>query len=243
MAAERGHLTVDLFRELRRQVGAMHQTWVHNSQARLFVYCSVAAGLGVVLLAVVVDTLRYFDFHHYRASFLSLTTDRSLSELVMDALVLIAAGLTAWMFRKTGLRSFLFVALLLFWVALDDFFSFHEAMGTLLVQWLGISSIGGLDPQALGELTFLAAFGLACGLFFLWAAWGWHPVNLAVLVLYCAAFTLFAGFSGGVDFLHSLAQSSFMDRLMGWIEEGGEILIMTALTSMAILQSQSRMSH
>jgi hypothetical protein len=34
-----------------------------------------------------------------------------------------------------------------------------------------------------------------------------------------------------------------MDRLMGWIEEGGEILIMTALTSMAILQSQSRIPH
>lgn len=229
----------DLYLETGRQSEDLHRTWKNDIRARLWVWCAVAAGVSVVLLAVFVDALRYLDVHHYRASFLSLTVDRSLPELVMDALVVTAAVLTARMFVRTGLRSFLLVSVLLCLVALDDFFSFHESLGTYLVDHLGIPDFGNFKGQALGELVFLVTFGLVCIPFFLWAAWGMEPRNLAVLVIYGLAFTVFAGFSGGVDFLHSLAQSSFMDRLMGWIEESGEILVVTGITSVAILQSHS----
>lgn len=230
---------LDLQLELGRQIEDLRQTWMNDGQARRWVFVAVAAGLSVVLLAVVVDALRYLDFHHYRARFLSLTTDRGLPELVMDALVLTVAVLTALMFHRTGLRGFLLISALLFLVALDDFFSFHESLGTLLVGRLGIVDHGDVKAQPLGELAFLIAFGLFCIPVLLWAVWGMQPDNLAVLVIYGVLFALFAGFSGGVDFLHSLAESSFMDRLMGWIEEGGEILVITILTSVAILQFRS----
>ena len=229
-----------VFQEVGRQLQDLYATWKSDAQARALVFYAVGAGLSVVLLAVAVEVLRYLDLHHYRARFLSLTTDRSLPELVMDALALIAAALTARLFLRTGLRSFLLFSVLLCLIAIDDFFSLHESLGTVLVNWLGIPDSGNLKGQAVGELVFLIAFALVCIPLFLWSAWGLQAENLAILVIYGVVFALFAGFSGGVDFLHSLAQSSFMDRLMGWIEEGGEIVMISVLTSVAILQSRGR---
>ena len=231
-----------LRREIGHQLSDIRHTWTQDARARFWVGCAVTAGFGVVALAIAVDILRYFDLHHYRARFLSLTTDRSLPELVMDGLVLTAAALTAGLFGKTGLRSFLFVAVLLVLVALDDFFSFHETLGSFLVERLSIPDMGSLKGQALGELVFLAAFALVCVPFLIWTAWGMQPANLAVLVLYGSILAFLAAFSGGVDVLHSLAQSSFMDRLMGWIEESGEIMAITVLTSVAILQAHGSLA-
>jgi hypothetical protein len=232
----------DLYLEIGYQLEDLRRTWANDVRARLWVWAAVAAGLSVVLLAIGVDVLRYLDVHHYRARFLSLTTDRGLPELVMDSLVLIAAALTARLFFRSGLPGFLFVAGLLCFVALDDFFGFHESFGFYVVDRLALPDIAGVDGNALAELAFMVLFGLVSIPFFLWAVWGLQPANLAVLVIYGVFFALFAAFSAGADFLHSFAQSSFMDRLMGWIEDGGEILVMTGLTAVAILQSRSRLS-
>lgn len=226
--------------EATYQLADIRRTWVGDPGARFRVWWAVAAGLGVVALAILIDMLRYLDLHHYRASFLSLTTDRSLPELVMDALVLTAAAMMARLYARTGRRSYVFLATLLVLIALDDFFSFHESIGTFLVAHLSIPDFGDLKGQALGELVFLAAFAIVCIPFLFWTVWGMQPANLAVLLIYGAILAGFAAFSGGVDVLHSLAQSSFMDRLMGWIEESGELLMVTILTSVSILQARGR---
>lgn len=86
---------VHLRGEIGHQLSDIRHTWNQNARARFWVGCAMTAGLGVIALAIAVDILRYFDLHHHRARFLSLTTDRSLPELVMDGLVLTAAALTA----------------------------------------------------------------------------------------------------------------------------------------------------
>lgn len=226
--------------EIAYQLADIRRTWSRDPGARLLVWGAVAAGLGVVALAISVDILRYLDLHHYRARFLSLTTDRSLPEWVMDALLLFASALMAELFARTRRRSYAFLASLLVLIALDDFFSFHESIGRFLVTHLSIPDFGGLKGQVLGELVFLATFAFVCIPFLLWSVWGMQSANLAVLGIYGAILAGFAAFSGGVDVLHSLAQSTFMDRLMGWIEESGEILMVTILTSTSILQSRGR---
>jgi hypothetical protein len=231
----------DLRREIGLQLLEMRQTWIENPRARFWVICAAGAAMAVVSLAIAVDLARYFDLHHYEARFFSLTTDRGLPELVMDLLVIAAAVLTALLYRKTGLRGFLLVAALLCLVALDDFFSFHEDLGADLVSYLGLVDHAGFKGQALGELAIMVVFALFCIPFLLWAIWGMQPANLAVLVIYGVIFTAFAGFAGGVDALHSLVDSSVMDRLMGWIEDGGEIVVIAILTAVTILQAYGRL--
>lgn len=225
----------DLTLAVRRQVLDLRQVWNEDKGARHLVLLAVAGGVSVVLLAMLVDVLRYLDLHHYRARFLSLTTDRGLPELVMDVLVLIASALTAHMFVRTRLRGYLFVTGLLLFVALDDFFSFHESIGVYLAERLSLTDIGGIGGDALGELTFMALLGLMTLPFLLWAVLDLRSENLAVLVIYGLLFTGFVGLSAGLDALHATVQSSFMDRLMGWIEDGGEILIITAISAVTIL--------
>lgn len=231
----------ELYLAIGHEIGHIRRTWTEDREARRQVQWAVAAGVVVVLIAMLVDVLRYLDVHHYRARFLSLTTDRGLPELVMDVLVLIASALNARMFFTTGLRSFLFVAGLLCFVALDDFFAFHESFGSYMSDRLAIPEVGGITGNAMAELIFMALFVLVSLPFLLWAVWGLRSANLAILAIYGVFFTLFAGFSAGVDALHSLVQSSFMDRLMGWIEDGGEIMVMTGVCAVAILQWRGRL--
>jgi hypothetical protein len=230
-----------LYLEIDRQIDDLRQTWTEDRVARRAAVLAMLAGVSVVGLAMAVDVLRYLDLHGYRARFLSLTTERGLPELVMDALVLVAAVLTARLFFRTGLRGFLFVAGLLLFVAVDDFFALHESFGLYVADRVTLPDIAGIPGNALAELAFMILFGLVCIPFLLWAVWGFQPDNLAVLVLYGVLFALFAGFAVGVDVLHSLAQSSFMDRLMGWIEDGGEVLVMTSVSAVAILQWRGRL--
>lgn len=109
-----------------------------------------------------VDVLRHLDVHSYRARFLSLTTERGLPELVIDALVLLAAVLTARLFLRTGLRGFLFLAGLLSCIAVDDFFALHESFGFYVAGQLEYPEIAGISANAWGELTFVILFGLVC---------------------------------------------------------------------------------
>jgi hypothetical protein len=223
-----------------RQIGELRRSWTDNDKARRGALLALLAGLSVVGLALVIDILRYLDFHHYNARFLSLTSDRGLPELVMDGLVLLAAFLTARLYFRTGLRSFVLIAGLLTFIALDDFFSLHERFGWHLANWLDFTEVMGIEGKAWGELAFMVLLGLACIPLFLWSIWGLHPENLAILAIYGALFAVFVGFAAGVDLLHGLAQSSFMDRLIGWIEDGGEILVMTGVAMVAILQWRDR---
>lgn len=226
-----------------REAGEIRRVWAGDRGARQAALWSLLAGVSVVGLALVVDMLRYLDVHHYRARFLSLTTDRGLPELVMDVLVLLAAFLTARLNLRTGLRGFAFVAGLLVFVALDDFFGVHERLGAFIASRIELPEIAGIAGNAWGELAFMLLFGIVCLPSLVWSIWGLHPQNLAILVIYGVLLAVFAGFAAGVDVLHSLAQSSFIDRLMGWIEEGGEILAMTSITMVAILQWRGRLGR
>lgn len=225
---------------VHREAGEIRRVWTGDRRARQAASWSMLAGVSVVGLALVVDILRYLDVHHYRARFLSLTTDRGLPELVMDALVLLAAFLTARLYLRTGLRGFAFVARLLTFVALDDFFSVHERFGAYIATRMDLPEVAGIAGNDWGELAVMAIFGIVGLPLLVWSLWGLHPANLAILVIYGVLLSAFAALAAGVDVLHSLVQSSFMDRLMGWIEDGGEILVMTSVSMVAILQWRGR---
>jgi hypothetical protein len=226
-------------RELRDQLADLRRIWVSDAGARVWVKCAIGSALAVILVAILVDVARFFDFFHGDVWFLSLTVDRSLPELVMDTLALTAAMLALVMFRRTGLRGFFFFAVVLGYIIVDDFFSLHENMGAFLVGRLRLADFGLVSGQDEGELLAYGIVGVCLLPLCYWSVRGFRAPDLVVLLLYGLLFAMFVFFAAGMDLVHAIVQNKAMHRVLGWVEDGGEIVSISLMTALAILQSRS----
>lgn len=226
--------------EVRDQTNDLRRTWAQNKSARRQTRIVFGAAFAVILLAILVDIARFLDLHHMDLRFLSLMQDQSLPEIVMDATALVAAVLFLLMARRSGLRSFVVLAAMLAFVALDDFFSIHEAFGAVMVTTLGLQDIGRIAAQAQGELVVFALFGLCFLPLAVWSLKALNVRDLAVYLIYGLLFGIFVFFAAGVDLVHSAVENSILRRLLGWTEDGGEVIGIALLTSVAIVQFHGR---
>lgn len=153
--------------------------------------------------------------------------------------VLSAATATALLrlWARTRCSVYAASAAVFAWVLLDNAVELHERGGTALApffRWLGA---GVLAPDV-GELVVFAAAGLAIiALIFPSVR---HGIGRdAVLALAPVACVFGAAFFGvGADFVHSevhsLASENLADQVLGFIEDGGELAMLSLAAALAL---------
>lgn len=166
---------------------------------------------------------------HLRSADYSLSTERGFAEVFQYLKGYWIVILFAWLgFAKT--RLYWGWALLFGYLVIDDAFSLHETGGRMIAAALAYQPMFGLRAQDLGELTVYALIGggvcLMTGVAYRWgnAAFRRASRGLAVLLV------LLAMFGAGADMLHSaMGRASGAGRLMGILEDGGEMLVMSVI--------------
>ena len=176
----------------------------------------------------------------------SVASDASLPEIYQGFKQLGIVGLLivmGWHSRELRYGSWVLLFVYLF---CDDLFRIHESQGDGIADWMdsrGIVPWLGLRSQDYGELIFLAiVFTILLGLI---AACYWlgKPLRQQIQRRRKQAFRQSTGdlmrfllllslFGVGIDFLHSLlAFNQITDRLLSFIEDGGEMLVVSLMTS------------
>jgi hypothetical protein len=165
----------------------------------------------------------------------SLESDNGLAALyqyIKQVWLLACLGLA---FLQTRARAFIGWTMLFAFLLLDDLLQFHERFGELIAARLNYPAVLGLRPTDLGELTAAAAIGsVALALAAHTFRRGdrrarWLAADLLCLLAALAFFGVFA------DMLHTILyfKSPAIAPVFAMIEDGGEMLVVSAMTAYA----------
>lgn len=152
--------------------------------------------------------------------FLRITNEQSLGEFYELALLLFTSAALLSISRRTYDAVFSVVAVGYLWVAIDGFLSIHEYLGRTLA-----AMVPGLDTD-IGELVAFVPFGV----FLVVVSLRQSVANDVALqnAIMVALIWILGLLAVGVDFLHSLVPTDLAfrpDRILGLIEDGGEMLV------------------
>ena len=120
-------------------------------------------------------------------------------------------------------------ALLFVWMLADDGLQLHERMGAVLASWLAPLLASGHLAQAIAEVIVMLVIALLLLGWIVWASASagqrWRAWSLGLLGgLACLAF-----FAIAVDLVHALVRTPLLHAMLGLIEEGGEMLCLSAV--------------
>lgn len=232
--------------ELRAEFSRLSRQMQDDVTARRLVLALLVAAFGLVGLAVLRDITRHMGVHLPLEGMLSLTRDRALPELFMYAVEFTCAAACFYTWRRTRQRAFLFFTLLFGFITLDDSLSYHEALGGLIaarLHHIGIQS----GAQDMGELV---AWGIA-GLLLLpplgWCLLGLRKEELGIYLVFAVIFAGLVFFAVGMDVAHAASKiilsghgrvAKVAGRVLGWFEDGGELVMVTVATCAAVLYAR-----
>ncbi|HPL92769.1 MAG TPA: hypothetical protein PLB38_00605 [bacterium] len=199
----------------------------------------------LILFAVNITLLFLHILFGENHDFFSFDREYNLPTAWASLQALLAAGAWLWWhqtmkndtMKKISFAIFKFAGFfLLVYIALDEFFQWHEFFGDQLGLYLQSIGWGEMfwrhNPVFAWLLVFAPAL-LALGIFFLWGAWRAWP--RAVFWRVCAAASLFVLGSYGMEFLGSLSFNEVWQKIPYWylitIEETLEFLSIAFLTS------------
>ena len=192
--------------------------------------------VGVFLLLLLVGDAAYLVVHlSHRflgepvSPLFNIGRDMGYPELYQYLKEIWAAGLTALYFLRTRKIAFLAWALLIGMLFLDDSLAVHERLGHLFAVRLGLPDVAGIRGQDFGEII---AAGLMVVPFFLtvlvshrWLSATQRFVSLGFFALIMAL----AFFGVLIDlFVHK-----FQDHTLFFIEDGGEMIVVSLLAAFA----------
>jgi hypothetical protein len=215
-------------------VASLRGPYRSNRSTRIAVNWLLGTCLVLIAVSVAIDLLGFLGIWMFPTSAFSLTIDRSIPEFygyLMSLIVVVCLGLA---FRRTRLTSTAFVAALYGFIVIDDAFEYHEFGGAALVDLLGLGT--GVLPIIFGELLAWGLAALALGVFLLWCLRRRQPADLGVYLLFALILVATTVFGAGVDALHVLTSSSVaLGLVLGWVEDGGELLMLTVAAACALL--------
>lgn len=158
----------------------------------------------------------------------SLGHDGGYAEIFQYAKLLTVVWLLLSVWRKAWQPVFGAWALLYTYLLGDDALQFHELGGAAIAETLGYSSRLGLRAVDFGELTISAAFGVLFTVAIVVSYWrssaGARHASQDLSVLFAAL----VFFGVGFDMLHALAGIGVLGILFGLMEDGGELLAVSA---------------
>ena len=137
-------------------------------------------------------------------------------------------------FSRSKTRAFLFWAVIFAFIFFDDAFSYHEQFGKWLFERFDLPALPGLRPRDTGELLawFIAAVFLLVPL--IWSLRRRGTDEVSVHVVFGAIFLMLAFFAMFVDMAHE-AVTGPLNKVVNWIEDGGEMLSLVAAFACALL--------
>ncbi len=138
-------------------------------------------------------------------------------------------------------RSFLYLgwSLLFFYVLLDDALSIHEKWGDIISNKLGILPALNLAADDFGEIIVSVFFGLIflsfIGIAYRFSDRASREISRYLIVMLFAL----ASFGIAVDLVHEAVnvvfRSRFLGSLLGLIEDGGEMVVMSIIAAFVFL--------
>lgn len=177
------------------------------------------------------------------ANVFSLETDRGYSELfqyIKEYWIALLLGVLALRNRSLLYLSW---SLLFAFLLLDDAVGLHEKIGVFTSQKFAFGSLFRLRPIDFGELLATAI----AGFFFLGAIALTHrqsdrsarEVSKKLMVLLFAL----AFFGVAIDMLHVALKTPVTDPLLIVLEDGGELMVMSLITSFILSRSLARQAE
>lgn len=188
--------------------------------------------------------LHFIDLHvglgtHGR---FSIETDRGYAEIFQYLKEYWSALLLGFIALKTRSYSYLSWCLLFFYLLLDDSIGIHEQGGVLVGQQLGASSIFGISPSDFGEIAvsvsaaLLILVSIAIAYRFGARIFRKFSRNLTVMLLILAMFGVI------IDLIHNSVPIPALNPVFGFLEDGGEMLVMSGMACLVLAMSEQLLS-
>jgi hypothetical protein len=227
-----------LWTPLADEIIAMRRQFRQDATLRNWCVVILLLVSAVILLSIAVDLARFFDLHHARARWISMTDDRSLPEFVTYAVMALAGlSLLRANFAQPQ-RVFVLFGLVFLFVVFDDSMQYHERLGKFLAHKLDLQDRGPLEGQQQGELIAWALAGLALLPVAVWTLFGLTRRDVAIGFIYGLAFLALVFFAVGVDILHAATKATAIRRILGWAEDGGETLVIAGIACLAMTHAR-----
>ena len=162
--------------------------------------------------------------------FLNIGRDWSAGEVFgyIKWIMLAFAFLTAYVREKAAIFLALFVVTLI--LLADDSLQIHETFGPFVVESIGLQNVMGVKAYTIGPMVVWGVLGVFV-VSFTWMGWRTAPIALRRKLYPVFGFFLaIVFFAVGIDAIHELIDfPKVMKGVMGVFEDGGEMIVMTAL--------------
>ncbi len=172
------------------------------------------------------------DFGEY--NFLVLTQDESYAEMFQYLKYIAFIGITVFLIQNERSYAYISWILLYLFMLLDDSLSLHETAGEFLAEKYNFEPKFGLRAVDFGELSFIGAVGLVV-LFTLGISYFKGSSifkERTRTLMFLLGFLVIFGV--GFDMLHEiLGENLKVGFVIGLIEDGGEMLIVTLMVCYA----------
>lgn len=160
-----------------------------------------------------------------------LNKDGGYPELFQYLKYLIIICTTIYIMFYKRIYNYLSWLLLFILLLFDDAFQFHERFAVWVVEKYNYTSILGLRPQDLGELTYLVVFGPILLIFLIL---GYYYGNIKIKKTFIdlgLLFALFLFFGVVIDMFHQVVgDNRYVILFMIVLEDGGEMFALSFLT-------------
>lgn len=194
----------------------------------------------MTFLAIAIFIATFFLQEHFALAQMvydeiDIGADNSLSEKFSHGLSFLAATSFLMCFFQVRSRAAFFLAALCMFIWFDDAAQYHERMGGVISTWLSFKPGLGLRAQDFGEI---AAWSLAACVLLVLLGWALRDRRLGdpgVLLGAGICFGALVLFGVVIDMLHVMM--SF--KLFTLIEDGGEMITMTAFCTLGIAVSRN----
>lgn len=207
---------------------------LRDRAARRAIYAIFAATLAVIFMAMAIETAIAFGYLGDSHAFMGLNVDRGGPEFFSYTLTAACVVLLGLCHRRHGGRVFAALIPLYAFILIDDSMQIHEAAGESLAATLDFGALPMLRSVDSGELFVwvLAALLLAGPI--VWAMAGRRPGEASILLAFLIAFGALVFCGVVLDMAHQMVRG-VPNRLLGWAEDGGEMLSVALATSLAVL--------
>lgn len=135
------------------------------------------------------------------------------------------------LFFREKHKIYLAWTLLFTYLLLDDSLKVHENLGAVLASNIGFQPALGLAPHDYGEVLVSAIFGIFLFSIIGFAYWGSEgPVRCVSKRLFFLILALLF-FGVLIDLAHAIVPARWARGLMGLIEDGGEMMVMSVIVT------------
>ena len=193
-------------------------------EARLF------SSLILITIVFIVIHLSHTYWGSPASDLFDIEVDNSFSEIFLYVQELGIVILLFMLWRENKTVLYLAWALIFVYVLLDDSLLIHERIGVFLVDLWGVENNFGVRGRDITEVGVQLAFGVPLVSFAAWAHYfRGDRVSRKISITLFFLLALLATFAIIIDWFHVKIMIEGSKEIIGTIEDGGEMFIVTGI--------------